>query len=84
LNNLKDDHHFTINAKRAAFCTNSLIANLFPEDFGEFVPGRGQIILTKPIKNLKLKGTFHMDDGFYYFRSIHDRILIGGGRNLDF
>ncbi|RZL20112.1 MAG: FAD-binding oxidoreductase, partial [Pedobacter sp.] len=24
------------------------------------------------------------DKGFYYFRNIDDRILLGGGRNLDF
>jgi glycine/D-amino acid oxidase-like deaminating enzyme len=33
---------------------------------------------------LSIKGTFHLDEGFYYFRNIHDRILFGGGRNLDF
>ena len=25
-----------------------------------------------------------MDRGYYYFRNIGDRILLGGGRNLDF
>jgi glycine/D-amino acid oxidase-like deaminating enzyme len=25
-----------------------------------------------------------MDQGYYYFRNIGDRILFGGGRNLDF
>ena len=25
-----------------------------------------------------------MDEGYYYFRNINDRILFGGGRNLDF
>ena len=25
-----------------------------------------------------------MDKGYYYFRNIGDRILLGGGRNLDF
>ncbi|MGB1308001.1 MAG: FAD-dependent oxidoreductase, partial [Oceanihabitans sp.] len=28
--------------------------------------------------------TFHLDKGYYYFRNIDDRILFGGGRNLDF
>src|SRR5690606_11195393 len=31
-----------------------------------------------------IKGTFHLDKGYYYFRNIDDRILFGGGRNLDF
>ena len=33
---------------------------------------------------LHIKGTFHLDEGYYYFRNINNRILFGGGRNLDF
>ncbi len=33
---------------------------------------------------LKLSGTFHFDEGFYYFRNVGDRILLGGGRNVSF
>lgn len=47
-------------------------------------PARAQVLITKPIKNLKLKGTFHYDEGFYYFRNIGNQVLFGGGRNLDF
>lgn len=47
-------------------------------------PARAQILITKPIENLPFKGTFHYDKGYYYFRNIHDRVLLGGGRNLDF
>ena len=47
-------------------------------------PARAQVLITKPIKNLKIKGTFHLDKGYYYFRNIDNRILFGGGRNLDF
>ncbi len=46
-------------------------------------PARAQVLITKPIKNLKLKGAFHYDEGYYYFRNIDDRVLLGGGRNLD-
>ncbi len=46
-------------------------------------PARAQVLITKPIKGLKLKGTFHFDEGYYYFRNIGDRVLFGGGRNLD-
>jgi len=42
------------------------------------------VLITKPIENLPFKGTFHLQEGFYYFRNFEDRILIGGGRNLDF
>jgi len=47
-------------------------------------PARAQVLITKPIHNLKLKGTFHYDEGFYYFRNIGNRVLFGGGRNMDF
>jgi len=47
-------------------------------------PGRGQILLTSPIPNLPLLGTFHYDAGFYYWRNLGNRILIGGGRNSFF
>ena len=47
-------------------------------------PARAQGLITEPIANLHIKGTFHFDEGYYYFRNIDDRILFGGGRNLDF
>lgn len=47
-------------------------------------PARAQVLITKPIENLPFKGTFHYDKGYYYFRNIHNRVLFGGGRNLDF
>ncbi len=46
-------------------------------------PARAQVLITKPLKNLKVKGTFHYDRGYYYFRHIGNRLLLGGGRNLD-
>ncbi|RKS97640.1 NAD(P)/FAD-dependent oxidoreductase [Chryseobacterium defluvii] len=61
--------------------------NAFSSDFlktEEIIPARGQILLTEPIENLKLKGTFHYDEGFYYFRNLGNRVLLGGGRNRDF
>lgn len=47
-------------------------------------PGRGQVMVTSEIPNLKLNGTFHFDEGFYYFRNIGNRVLLGGARNLAF
>ncbi len=69
------------------FSTNKLMitTNGFASTLGisEVKPARAQVLITKPIKNLQLKGTFHLDKGYYYFRNIDDRILLGGGRNLD-
>lgn len=67
--------------KKVFFATNGFASTLTN---GEVVPARAQVLITKPIKDLHIKGTFHLDKGYYYFRNIGDRILFGGGRNLDF
>ena len=48
------------------------------------MPARGQVLLTDPVEGLKLKGTFHYDEGFYYFRNLGKRVLLGGARNKFF
>jgi len=68
--------------KRILLCTNAFTKDLLPGL--DVVPGRSQVVITKPIKNLKIKGTFHYDKGYYYFRNVDERLLLGGGRNLDF
>jgi glycine/D-amino acid oxidase-like deaminating enzyme len=50
----------------------------------EVYAARGQIIVTSPIEGLKMKGTFHYDEGFYYFRNVNNRVLLGGARNKAF
>lgn len=69
-------------AKRLLLANNAFIKELLPEL--AVVPGRGQVIVTSPVPDLKFSGTFHYDKGYYYFRNIDGRILLGGGRNLDF
>lgn len=69
-------------SERLALCTNAFTPELFPEL--DVNPGRGQVLITKPIANLRFKGIFHFDEGYYYFRNVGNRVLFGGGRNLDF
>lgn len=71
----------SIKCQNLLICTNGFAAKLIPEDV---LPARAQVLVTEPIPNLKIKGTFHYDKGYYYFRNIDSRILLGGGRNLDF
>jgi glycine/D-amino acid oxidase-like deaminating enzyme len=40
--------------------------------------------VTSEIPSLNWRGTYHLDEGFYYFRNVGKRVLLGGGRNLDF
>lgn len=76
------DQKITFVAPKVAVCTNAFTPFLLPNI--ELKPGRGQVLITKPIHNLPFKGIFHFDKGYYYFRNIGNRILLGGGRNLDF
>jgi glycine/D-amino acid oxidase-like deaminating enzyme len=69
-------------SSKVAFCTNAFLNQFFPNE--DVKAGRGQVICTKPIQNLKPVGVFSMDEGFYYFRNYQNRIIFGGGRNLDF
>ncbi len=69
-------------AKNCSICTNGLAQELLKDE--DIQPARAQVLITKPIKNLSINGTFHYNQGYYYFRNIDGRILIGGGRNLDF
>jgi gamma-glutamylputrescine oxidase len=71
-----------LHCEKVLVTTNAFAKKLLPQI--DVVPGRGQVIVTKPIANLKVDGAFHWDCGYYYFRNINDRILLGGGRNLDF
>lgn len=67
--------------KNLFIATNGFANKLLNE---EIQPARAQVIITKPIENLHIKGTFHIEEGYYYFRNINNRILFGGARNLDF
>jgi glycine/D-amino acid oxidase-like deaminating enzyme len=67
---------------KVILATNAFASQLYPGL--EVTPGRGQVLVTKPISGLKIKGTYHFNEGYYYFRNIKDRVLFGGGRNIDF
>lgn len=73
--------HITFNTKKLCIATNGFADQLIS---AEVKPARAQVLITKPIKDLHIKGTFHLDEGYYYFRNIDNRLLLGGGRNLDF
>lgn len=72
----------TLTSDQLLICTNAFAKELLPELNVE--PVRGQVLVTTPIKKLSFTGTFHYDEGYYYFRNVGDRILLGGARNSDF
>lgn len=71
---------FAFETKKLIYTTNGFASQLVNQ---EVKPARAQVLITEPIENLEIKGTFHLDKGYYYFRNIGNRILLGGGRNLD-
>ncbi len=86
---INDQKGLTVNCTEFKIKTIKLIIstnafNLFKINKLDIIPARGQVLITEPIKGLKLSGTFHFDEGFYYFRNVGNRILLGGGRNLSF
>ncbi|MCX6205957.1 MAG: FAD-binding oxidoreductase [Bacteroidetes bacterium] len=76
----KQQIRFTAN--QLMLCTNAFGNEIAPQL--NITPARGQVIVTSEIPGLKLSGTFHFDEGFYYWRNLDGRILIGGARNADF
>lgn len=72
----------TFGSDMVIICANAFMNLISPEPAVK--PGRGQVLITNEIEDLKLKGIFHYDEGYYYFRNYGNRVIIGGGRNLDF
>lgn len=65
-------------ANKMLLCTNAFSGALLK--LPALSPGRNQVLITKPIKNLPFKGAFHAESGHLYFRNVGNRLLIGGGR----
>ncbi|MCB0583989.1 MAG: FAD-binding oxidoreductase [Phaeodactylibacter sp.] len=72
---------WSIPAGGAIIATNGFARHLLPEL--SVRPARNQVLITTPLPCCPLKGCFHYDRGYYYFRNIDNRILLGGGRHLD-
>lgn len=80
--------HVCLKTNVGEFIANKLIVatNGFAKELlkiNDVQAARAQVLITKPIKNLKIKGTFHYQQGYYYFRNINGRLLFGGARNTD-
>ncbi len=74
-------NHFEFSTSKLCIATNGFASSL---NIPLVKPARAQVLITKPINDLQIKGTFHLEQGYYYFRNIDQRLLLGGGRNLDF
>lgn len=73
---------FDLRCRYLVVANNTAAGALLPEV--EVTPARGQVLLTSPINDLPWQGTFHADEGYYYFRNLGKRVLLGGARNKAF
>ena len=77
-----DGRKISFTGNQLLLCTNAFTKQLLPAT--DIIPNRGQVLVTAPIEQLPFKGTFHFDQGYYYFRNVGNRLLLGGARNKDF
>lgn len=78
---LRSPNRPALRAAQVVVATNGYLRELLPQ--ADVSPARGQVLLTSPIDGLRLRGTFHAEEGYYYFRDHRGRVLLGGGRHLD-
>lgn len=71
----------TFIANKVGVCTNAFTKKLMKNEL-DIAPGRGIVMSIIPSKTLPFEGTFHYEDGYYYFRDYYGKLLFGGGRNL--
>lgn len=79
---LQTSQQFNLLTTQLLICSNAFAKELLTDE--DIVPARGQMLLTSPIENLSWKGTFHSEEGFYYFRNLGKKVLLGGARNKAF
>lgn len=77
---IEHPRHVVFRAAHVALCINGFSRDLLPD--AGIVPARGQILLTEPVPGLPWRGCYHLDRGYYYFRNVGERILLGGARHL--
>jgi glycine/D-amino acid oxidase-like deaminating enzyme len=75
---------YTLHANNVIVAVNGMFGDVLPTLKNEIIPGRGQVLVTEPLDSVPFKGSFHFDEGYYYFRNVGSRVLLGGGRNTDF
>ncbi|MGK0365393.1 MAG: gamma-glutamylputrescine oxidase [Saprospiraceae bacterium] len=74
------ENNWEISVGKVLIAVNGFAKKLLPEV--QLQPARNQVVITNPIENLPFSGCFHYDCGYFYFRNVGKRVLLGGGRNL--
>ena len=80
---VQTSENLNIKTQNLIFCSNAFTKLIVDEDV---TPCRGQVIVSEPVSSrsdLPCEGTHFYDSGYYYWRDIDNRILLGGARNMD-
>ena len=77
---LLTENNWEIRVGKALIAVNGFAKKLLPDI--QLQAARNQVIISSPIENLPFSGCFHYDCGYFYFRNVGKRVLLGGGRNL--
>lgn len=78
---IQTESGWELTASKVIIATNGFARDLLPELSVQ--PARNQVLITTPLPDLRVRGCFHVDRGYVYFRNVGDRLLIGGFRNLE-
>ncbi len=78
---VKTKQGWEVSVKRLLVATNGFAGQWLPD--WDLQPARNQVLVTEPVDDLPFSGCFHYDRGYYYFRNLGNRVLLGGGRHLD-
>ena len=70
---------FRLEPKKTLVAVNGFISRLIDLPVK---PARGYVFVTKPMDDLKWRGTFNNNAGYIYFRNVGDRLLLGGARDI--
>lgn len=70
-----------LSCENLLLCTNAFTSRITSE---KVTPARGQVLVTEPLNKLPCIGPHFYDKGYYYWRDIDNRILLGGARNTDY
>ncbi|NOT37812.1 MAG: FAD-binding oxidoreductase [Saprospiraceae bacterium] len=68
-------------SKKIIFATNGFAQIQFPQI--DIKAARNQVMVIEANHPIILKGCYHYNMGYVYFRSVDRKLLIGGGRHID-
>lgn len=77
---LLSDDEPALAADQLLVATNGFSKQFFPS--ADVSPARNQVLVTSRLEQPLPSFGYHLDRGYFYFRPIGDRVLIGGGRHL--